>query len=178
MLSPERFLSIEVLYVPVSTIRLFIFKTQLVFVNVKERVIPELTGVNGFNGPGAPSLYVDIQFQFPARLGGEIFDFLQLIMAVIANKRSINFFFTKILFNNDIKYSETVAFRHIRMQKAAMDCKYPDPQKMDYYQVWLASTHRQNIDDRKSLLQHNFHQIKGKVYSILANSDRERPGIN
>ncbi len=92
-------------------IRLFIFRTQLLFVNVKDWVIPEFTGVKGFNGPGAPSLNVDIQFQFPDRLGGEIFDFPQLIMAVIAKERIVNFIFIKILFNDDINYAEVVALR-------------------------------------------------------------------
>jgi hypothetical protein len=51
MLSPERFLAIDIVYVPDETIRLFCFRTQLVFVNVRDWIIPEFIGVKGFNGP-------------------------------------------------------------------------------------------------------------------------------
>ena len=78
---------------PESTIRLFILRTQPVFVNVKDLLIPEFIGVKGFNGPGAPSLNVDTQFQFPTRTGVEIFDFLAAYRYCNCKKKYCQLFF-------------------------------------------------------------------------------------
>ena len=87
MLCPEVFVTIVVLYVPVEMGKLFLVKVQLLELKFSDCVTPEFNGVNGFSGPGAASVLVSIQLQFPVMSADFIASFLQLwIVAKEKNK--------------------------------------------------------------------------------------------